>query len=89
MVAEGRRTAAMAVMFTGLTVATVVGVPLTTLLGQNTSWRVVFALVGGIAFLAALSIAVFLPADRSGPDERSTRLSCSTSWVRSRAGRSG
>ena len=73
MVAEGRRTAAMAVMFTGLTVATIVGVPLTTLLGQNTSWRVVFALVGGIAVLAALSIGVFLPADRSGPDERSTR----------------
>jgi MFS transporter, DHA1 family, inner membrane transport protein len=73
MVEEGRRTAAMSVMFAGLTVATVVGVPLTTLLGQDTSWRLVFALVGVIALLAAVSVAVLVPPDRTEPDERSTR----------------
>ncbi|HTU98506.1 MAG TPA: MFS transporter, partial [Solirubrobacteraceae bacterium] len=36
---------AMAVVFAGLTVANVIGVPATTLIGQHTSWRVVFVLV--------------------------------------------
>ena len=62
MVEFGRRSAAMAVMFTGLTVANIVGVPLTTLLGQHTSWRLVFALIAVIAAVAAASIAVFVPA---------------------------
>ena len=61
MVDYGRRSAAMAVMFTGLTVANVVGVPLTTLLGQHTSWRLVFALIAVTGVLAAASIAVFVP----------------------------
>jgi DHA1 family inner membrane transport protein len=62
MVSAGRRSAAMAVMFTGLTVANIIGVPLTTLLGQNTSWRLVFGVVGLIGALGAVSVALFLPA---------------------------
>jgi len=46
LVAPERRSSAMAVVFAGLTVANVIGVPLTTLIGQHTSWRLVFALVG-------------------------------------------
>jgi DHA1 family inner membrane transport protein len=72
MVDHTRRSKAIAVMFTGLTVATIVGVPLTTLLGQQASWRLVFGLVGMIGVAAAASVAVFIPAARTGPDERST-----------------
>jgi DHA1 family inner membrane transport protein len=61
MVDVSRRAAAMSVMFTGLTVANIVGVPLTTLLGQHTSWRFVFAVVGLIGILAAVAIARFVP----------------------------
>jgi DHA1 family inner membrane transport protein len=61
MVGYSRRSAAMAVMFTGLTVANIVGVPLTTLLGQHTSWRLVFALIAVIGALAAASVAIFVP----------------------------
>ena len=50
------------VMFTGLTVANIVGVPLTTLLGQHTSWRLVFALVGVVGALAAVCVLLFVPA---------------------------
>jgi MFS transporter, DHA1 family, inner membrane transport protein len=74
MVASGRRTAAMAVMFTGLTVANIVGVPLTTLLGQHTGWRLVFALVGVIGALCAVSVAIFLPA-AAAIDETAERVS--------------
>jgi MFS transporter, DHA1 family, inner membrane transport protein len=73
MVTVERRTAAMAVMFTGLTVANIVGVPLTTLLGQHTSWRLVFALVGVIGALCAICVAVFLPT--AEPADAATRVS--------------
>jgi DHA1 family inner membrane transport protein len=62
LVHESRRTAAMSVMFGGLTVANIVGVPATTLLGQQTSWRVVFAVVGLIGALAAVSVLVVVPS---------------------------
>lgn len=62
LVHESRRTAAMSVMFGGLTVANIVGVPATTLLGQQTSWRLVFALVGVIGLLAAVSVAAVVPS---------------------------
>ena len=56
-----RRTLAMSVMFAGLTMANVVGVPISTLLGQSTSWRVVYAGIGVIAALAVVLIAVAVP----------------------------
>ncbi len=62
LVHESRRTAAMSVMFGGLTVANIVGVPATTLLGQQTSWRLVFAVVGVIGLLAAASVAAVVPS---------------------------
>jgi MFS transporter, DHA1 family, inner membrane transport protein len=61
LVDVSRRSAAMSVMFTGLTVANIVGVPLTTLLGQNTSWRLVFVVVAVIGLLAVVAIAGFVP----------------------------
>jgi MFS transporter, DHA1 family, inner membrane transport protein len=61
LVHESRRSAAMSVMFTGLTVANIVGVPLTTLLGQHTSWRLVFAAVAGIGALSVAAMAVTVP----------------------------
>jgi DHA1 family inner membrane transport protein len=74
MVDAGRRTAAMAVMFTGLTVANIVGVPLTTLLGQHTSWRLVFAIVGLIGALCAVSVAIFVPAADPAHDALAVRV---------------
>jgi DHA1 family inner membrane transport protein len=57
----GRRTQAMSIMFAGLTTANVIGVPISTMLGQGTSWRVVYALVGVIALIAVGLIAVGVP----------------------------
>ncbi len=67
----------MAVMFTGLTVANVVGVPLTTLLGQQTSWRLVFGLVGAIAAVGAMAVLVFVPSESAEDRVESLRHSTS------------
>lgn len=56
-----RRSQAMAVVFAGLTVANIVGVPLTTFIGQHAGWRIVFAAIGALEVLAALAINVFVP----------------------------
>lgn len=52
----GRRGQAVATMMAGLTIANVVGVPLSTVLGQAFGWRAAFVAVGalGLATLAAL-----------------------------------
>lgn len=61
MAPAGRRTLAMSIMFAGLTTANVVGVPISTLLGQGTSWRLVYALIGVVAFVAVALIAIAVP----------------------------
>ena len=61
LVEAGRRNTAMAVVLTGFTLANVVGVPLTTLIGQQAGWRMVFMLVGVIELIAALGILVLVP----------------------------
>ncbi len=61
LVAPSRRSSAMAVVFTGLTIANIVGVPLTTLVGQHTGWRFVFVLVGLIELVAAGAVLLVVP----------------------------
>ena len=65
LVAPRRRSSAMAIVFAGLTVANVIGVPMTTFIGQHSSWRVCYALVGGIEVVAALCVAAVVPVDRA------------------------
>jgi DHA1 family inner membrane transport protein len=62
---EGR---AIGLMFTGLTVATVIGVPLGTFIGQQTSWRVPFLVVAGLAAAAAIAIRLVVRTQaKNGP----------------------
>jgi DHA1 family inner membrane transport protein len=49
----------------GLTVAMLIGNPLATWLGQLLSWRIAFVLVGAIALLTLILVALFLPLDRT------------------------
>ncbi len=73
LVDRSRSNSAMAVMFAGLTVANIVGVPATTILGQHTSWRVVYAVVGLIAALAVAAVALAVPADAAPVEQASLR----------------
>jgi DHA1 family inner membrane transport protein len=65
LVPQQKRSSAMAVVFAGLTVANVIGVPAATLIGQHSSWRVAFAMVGAIEVVAAIAILAVVPVDRA------------------------
>jgi len=58
---EGKVAAALATMFTGLTLANVVGVPAGTWLGHNMSWRAVFLVVAAIGLLTVLALHRLVP----------------------------
>jgi MFS transporter, DHA1 family, inner membrane transport protein len=63
LVAPDRRASAIALMFTGLTLATIIGVPFGTWLGQALDWRATFWAVTLIGLAALAVIAVLVPAD--------------------------
>ncbi|SEP14388.1 MFS transporter [Amycolatopsis saalfeldensis] len=60
---KGREARAISLMFTGLTVANIVGVPAATALGNAVSWRLAFALIGVLGLLAVLGIVLLVPSD--------------------------
>lgn len=63
VVSADRRASAIATMFTGLTVATVTGVPLGTMIAQVASWRVAFGVIAGFGLLALIANWRLVPAD--------------------------
>ncbi|MFE9340708.1 MFS transporter [Streptomyces sp. NPDC007063] len=63
LVAPHRKAAAISLMFTGLTLANVVGVPLGTLLGQQAGWRLTFVAVAGLGVLGLAGVAALVPRD--------------------------
>ena len=64
---EGKVAAAMATMFTGLTLANVICVPLGTWLGHNMSWRLVFLIVAAIGLLTAICLKQWVPVIAARP----------------------
>ncbi|GES28404.1 MFS transporter [Streptomyces angustmyceticus] len=62
LVAPDRRATAISLIFSGMTVSTILGVPLGTLVGQHFGWRATFLSVALVGFLGLLSILVLLPA---------------------------
>ncbi len=67
LVPRDKRAQAIALMFAGLTVANVLGVPLGTALGQFAGWRATFWAVVGIGLVALAAIAIWLPANLRMP----------------------
>ncbi|HEY8720662.1 MFS transporter [Pengzhenrongella sp.] len=66
MVPANKKAGAVALMFTGLTTANVLGVPLGTLLGQHYGWRSTFWVIAVIGVIALAGILALVPADRHG-----------------------
>jgi DHA1 family inner membrane transport protein len=72
LVGPKERTAAIARVMLGLTVATIIGVPAATYLGQAYGWQAGFALTGLLALATFIMVALFAPRDR--PDEDASPL---------------
>jgi DHA1 family inner membrane transport protein len=66
MVAPTKKAGAIAIMFTGLTAANVLGVPFGTMLGQATGWRSTFWAITVIGVLALAGILALVPRTGSG-----------------------
>ncbi|GIM93887.1 MFS transporter [Paractinoplanes toevensis] len=71
LVAPNRRSSAIAAMLSGLTAATVAGVPLGTLLGQQLGWRSTFWAMAVLGLVAALATAALVPDTPGGGAARS------------------
>lgn len=65
VVAPNKRASAIAFMFTGLTLATVTGVPLGTFIGQVTDWRMSFIFIVIIGIIGLISNALLVPSHLS------------------------
>ncbi|CAL9541711.1 Inner membrane transport protein YdhP [Streptomyces sp. enrichment culture] len=65
MVAPERKARSVSLMFLGLTVANIVGVPAATAMGQHLGWRATFLGVSAIGLVAIASLALLVPRDRA------------------------
>ncbi|MFC8826414.1 MFS transporter [Streptomyces sp. NPDC057137] len=61
LVAPEKKAGAISMMFTGLTVANVVGVPLGTFVGQSAGWRVTFFIVAALGVAGLVGVAKLVP----------------------------
>lgn len=66
LVSRNQRAKAIALMFSGLTLANVLGVPAGTALGQAFGWRASFWAIVPIGFIAAVALVWFLPRQPAG-----------------------
>ncbi|PST82177.1 MFS transporter [Pedobacter yulinensis] len=65
---EGKSAQAVSMMFAGLTIANIVGVPLGTYIGHHYSWRFSFAIVAVVGLLTVWSLKAWLPALQAAKD---------------------
>lgn len=59
---KGKEARSVAIMFSGLTVANVLGVPLGTYVGHHLHWRYTFVIIAAIGLLTILAMLLWMPA---------------------------
>ena len=59
---SGKEARSVSLMFAGLTIANLIGVPLGTFIGHHISWRITFMIVGAIGLLTTTSIKIWMPS---------------------------
>lgn len=64
LVPPNKRAQAVARVMLGLTVATIIGVPVANWIGQTVGWRWGFAIVGVLALLTVAMVWLFAPSDK-------------------------
>lgn len=76
LVDKDKQASAIAIMFTGLTVALVTGVPLGTWIGQHFGWRATFLVVSVLGVIALIGSVLLVPSNlkQAAPARISTQL---------------
>lgn len=76
LVSRDKEASAIAIMFTGLTVALVTGVPLGTWIGQSFGWRATFMVVALLGLIALIGSAFLVPKNlkQSAPASLASQL---------------
>lgn len=69
VVPMNKRASAIAAMFTGLTVATVTGVPLGTFIGQHASWHMSFVTIALVGLIGLVADFILVPAGLPMPTQ--------------------
>ncbi|MCD0490021.1 MFS transporter [Pedobacter sp. MC2016-14] len=59
---KGKEAQSVSLMFAGLTIANILGVPLGTYIGHNFSWRYTFVIIVIVGLITLLSIKLWMPA---------------------------
>lgn len=77
LVSADKQASAIAIMFTGLTVANIIGVPFGTWLGQTFGWRSTFFAVSAVGVLALAVIALLVPSEKDAPEASDWRADLS------------
>lgn len=67
LVPVDRKAGAISIMFGGLALANVLGVPLGTFVGQQWGWRATFAIIAAVGVVAFAGIAALVPGEASRP----------------------
>lgn len=67
LVPADSRARAMSIVTGGLTIATIVGLPIGTVMGQNLGWRAAFWTVAGLCVVAMAGVLATVPAGRPDP----------------------
>lgn len=69
MAPKGKEAQYISIMFTGMTIANLLGVPLGTFLGHHYSWRITYGIICFLGLGTALSIFFWLPNIASSNSE--------------------
>ncbi|ESZ44389.1 DHA1 family MFS transporter [Mesorhizobium sp. L2C054A000] len=73
LVAPNKKASAIALMFTGLTIANILGVPFGTWLGQTFGWRATFWAVTLVGLAAFAVILLLVPRSKEAPEKTNLR----------------
>lgn len=58
---KGKEAQAIAIMFTGLTLANLLGVPISTYLGHHYSWRIAYGIISLLGLLTMVAVYLWIP----------------------------